>query len=180
MRSCRSAFALGVSAVLLAMLPFAAEAQGLKDLARGSYAQLSSIVDQVAANTGPNVVAMESTDAASGVKNENGRVTIAEEGTYFVIAAAQVGGLDGGSVTGSVKLWVRLNGQDVPNTNTEQYIQSPEFTAVQVCQGVYYLKSGDVLEVVYSATKPGLGMIVRKPENEPFIPSIIFSIFKID
>lgn len=141
-----------------------------------SFAQLSSSVDQLAADTSANDVVMESTDAASGMTNANGVVTIEEDGTYFIIAAGQVGG----DATGSVKIWIRVNGEDVANTNTEQFISGSDFTAVQVCQGVYALAAGDTVSVAYSATAPGLGLVVREPAGEPVVPSIIFSAFSVD
>jgi hypothetical protein len=41
------------------------------------------------------------------------------------------------------------------------------------------LRNGDTIEVVYSGSAPGLGLIVKKPEGEPVVPSIIFSAFKV-
>jgi len=141
-----------------------------------SFAQLSSAEPQLATSTEANTVVMESTDAAVGMTNDNGILTVEEGGTYFVIAAGQVGG----ESSGSVKIWIRVNGEDVPNTNTEQAIPSGSFTAVQVCQGVYELKAGDNISVAYSASGPGLGLIVREPEGEPLVPSIIFTAFKVN
>jgi hypothetical protein len=42
------------------------------------------------------------------------------------------------------------------------------------------LKAGDVVEVVYAASAPGLGLIASKPSGEPVVPSIIFTAYKID
>ena len=111
------------------------------------------------------------TDAANGMSNRDGVITISDTGAYFVVAAAQVGG----RAKGSVRLWMRINGKDVENSNTEQVVSNPSFTAVLVCQGVMELVKGDQVEMVYSSTAPGLGLIVRKPEGEPIVPSVTHS-----
>jgi hypothetical protein len=139
-----------------------------------SFMQASSNEEQLAKDTKPNVVRMM-LDTGAGITNRSGVATIHIEGVYFLMAAAQVGG----KAAGSVRLWFKVNGKDVVNSNTEQVIPDASFTAVLVSQGVLMLKDGDTVEVVYSGSAPGLGLIVKKPEGEPVVPSIIFSAFKV-
>ncbi len=141
------------------------------------FAQLSSTETQAAGAT-PKAVTLNSTDAAKGITNANGVVTLPEAGTYFVIAAGQVGSTTGGK--GTVRLWARQNGKDVDNSNTEQTVEGGS-TAVLVCQGVVEAKAGDKLELMFSASKSdqGLGLILKKPAGEPAIPSMILSAFKV-
>jgi hypothetical protein len=140
-----------------------------------SFLQASSTEEQLAKDTNPKAVMMK-TDAGGGIIFKNGFVTIRADGAYFLMAAAQVGG----KTAGSVRLWLRVNGKDVVNSNTEQVIPDASFTAVLVSQGVQMLRAGDMVEVVYSGSAPGLGLIVKKPEGEPVVPSIIFSAFKVN
>ncbi|HSL05514.1 MAG TPA: hypothetical protein VK901_18465 [Nitrospiraceae bacterium] len=140
-----------------------------------SFLQASSNEEQLAKDTKPNVVTMM-TDTGAGVTNKNGVVTIHIDGMYFWMAAAQVGG----KAAGSVRLWIKVNGKNVANSNTEQVIPDASFTAVLVSQGVQMLRDGDTVEAVYSGSVPGLGLIVKKPEGEPLVPSIIFSAFKVN
>jgi hypothetical protein len=140
------------------------------------FLQASSTEEQLTTDTRPHVVTMNSTDAEKGISNNNGAVTVSEDGAYFVVAAGQVGG----KVKGSVRIWMRANGKDVDNSNTEQLIADPAFTTVLVCQGVMELKKGDKVEVMYSGSAPGLGLIAKKPPGEPVVTSIIFSAFKIN
>jgi hypothetical protein len=142
------------------------------------YLQASSTDEQFATDTKPKAATMNSTDASKGLINQNGVVTAPEDGTYFVVAAGQIGSKPG--VTGTVRLWLRVNGKDVDNSNCEQSILDPAFTTVLVSQGLSELKKGDKVEVVFSGTVPGVGLIVRKPTGEPVVPSIIFSAYKID
>jgi hypothetical protein len=121
---------------------------------------------------------LNSTDAAKDVENDMGTVTIKQAGTYFVVAAGQAGSTDG-SGKGSARLWLRQNGKDVDNSNTEQTI-SPKYTAVLVCQGVGEVKQGDKLQLCQSARGSSVGMIASKPKGEPIVPSMIFSLVKVD
>jgi 2-keto-4-pentenoate hydratase/2-oxohepta-3-ene-1,7-dioic acid hydratase in catechol pathway len=97
-------------------------------------------------------------------------------GAFFLIAAAQAGG----KTKGLVRLWMRVNGKDVDNSNTEQIILDPSFTSVLVSQGVAELKRGDKVTVVFSGSEPGVGLVVKKPAGEPVVPSVIFSGWRID
>jgi hypothetical protein len=141
-----------------------------------SYLQASSTDEQLAADAKPKVVTMNSTDASKNIKQDKGVVTVNESGAFFLIAAAQVGG----KAKGLVRMWMRVNGKDVDNSNTEQIITDPSFTAVLVSQGVAELKRGDKVTVVFSGSEPGIGLVVKKPAGEPVVPSIIFSGWRID
>jgi len=141
-----------------------------------SYLQASSTEEQLASDTKPKVVTMNSTDASKNIKQEKGVIRVNESGAFFVMAAAQVGG----KAKGLVRMWMRLNGKDIDNSNTEQYISDPSFTAVLVCQGVAEMKRGDRIEVVFSGSETGVGLVVKKPTGEPVVPSVIFSGWRID
>ena len=139
-----------------------------------SYLQASSTEEQLATDTKPKVVTMNSTDASKNIKQEKGVVRFNETGAFFVMAAAQVGGKG----KGSVRMWMRLNGKDIDNSNTEQTVEGS--TSVVVCQGVGEFKAGDKLELMQSSTGSSIGMVASKPKGEPAIPSMILSVFRID
>ena len=122
--------AIFAGATLLASTAFAAP-----------FLQASSTENQFATDTKPKVVTMNSTDATSGITNDNGVVTVPEDGTYFLMAAAQVGG----KAAGQVRVWMRVNDADVGNSNTIQVLPDPAYTAVLVCQGLATLKKGTKL-----------------------------------
>ena len=145
-------------------------------VAAGAFLQASSNQEQLAADTNPRVVTLNLTDAASGLTNQNGVVTIATDGTYFVLAAAQVGG----KARGYVRMWMRVSGKDLASPDNEQVISGAGATALLLCQGVSELKKGDQLEMVYSGSAPGIGLVIHKPDSEPPVTSMIFSAFKLD
>ena len=116
-----------------------------------SYLQASSTDEQLATDTKPKVVTMNSTDASKNIKQEKGLVKVNESGAFFFVAAAQVGG----KTKGLVRMWMKINGKDVDNSNTEQLITDPSFTAVLVCQGVAEVKRGDKITVMFSGSEAG-------------------------
>jgi len=165
-----------MKATFSALLVSAALGAWAGSASAAGFIQASSTDEQLAADPKPKVVTMNSTDAAKNIKHEKGVITVNESGAYFLIAAAQVGG----KAKGLVRMWMRVNGKDVDNSNTEQIVTDPAFTAVLVCQGVAELKRGDKVTVVFSGSEPGVGLVVKKPQGEPVVPSMIFSGWKID
>ena len=95
--------------------------------AAGGYIQASSEEDQIAKDTKPVMITMASTDAAKGIKNNNGVVLLDQTGTYFTVVGVQVGSRGG---TGLVRLWFQTNGKDVDNSNCEQMVPTADYTTV--------------------------------------------------
>jgi hypothetical protein len=145
--------------------------------AAGGYIQASSEEDQIAKDTKPQLVTMNSTDAAKGLKNNKGVVILDQTGTYFTIVGVQVGSRGG---TGLVRLWFQTNGKDADNSNCEQMVPTPDFTTVMISQGVGEYKKGDKINAMFSGSAPGIGLVYKKPAGEPAVPSVIFSAWKID
>ena len=158
-------------AILVATLCTAAIHAQQADL--GSYAQLSSTQSQPA-NTTPKVVTLNQTDGASGFENQNGAITFKTPGTYFVIAAGQIGGTG----NGTVRLWMRQNGTDIGKSNTEQTIAGGS-TAVMVWQGLGAFDAGDKLQLAMAGKGAGTGIVASSPKGESGIPSMILSAFKV-
>jgi hypothetical protein len=146
--------------------------------AAGGYIQASSEQDQIVKEANkPQLVTMNSTDAAKGIKNANGVVTLDQSGTYFTIVGVQVGSRGG---TGLVRLWFQTNGKDADNSNCEQQVPTPDFTTVMISQGVGEYKKGDKVNAMISGSATGIGLVYKKPAGEPAVPSVIFSAWKID
>jgi len=162
--------AIAVSAMALA-LPSGA-------FAAGGYIQASSLEDQIVKEANkPQLVTMGSTDAAKGLKNNKGVVTLDQTGTYFTIVGVQVGSRGG---TGLVRLWFQTNGKDADNTNCEQTVPTADFTTVMISQGVGEYKRNDKINAMISGSATGIGLVYKKPAGEPAVPSVIFSAWKID
>jgi hypothetical protein len=107
-----------------------------------------------------------------------GTITVQHDGVYFAIAAGQVGSIDGKS-SGAVRLWLRLNGIDIAKSNTEQTV-TKNYTGVLVTQVVNPAREGDKLQLFISAKNSGMGLVATAPKGEPAVPSMIFSLVKVD
>ncbi len=148
------------------------------------YAQLSSSLSQKASLAG-SLVTMDSNDALGGLdhddKGKSPDVVIKADGVYFMVAAIQVG-KEKGDADDYIDVWMKQNGKDVDNSGCRQTIKDPKFTTVLVCQGIAECKAGDKFNVVISTNAPsdGVGIVKIAPKGEPAIPSIIFSIYKIN
>jgi hypothetical protein len=148
------------------------------------YAQLSSGLSQKASAEG-TLVTMDSNDALGGLvhddKGKSPDVVIKADGVYFMVAAIQVG-KQMGNADDYIDVWMKQNGKDVDNSGCRQTLKDPKFTTVLVCQGIAECKAGDKFNVVISTNAPsdGVGIVKIAPKGEPAIPSIIFSIYKID
>ena len=143
------------------------------------YLQASSSVTQCP-GTAPELVAMDMIDASSGVALEANQMTVSEAGAYLIVAAPQVG-REGGGPYGCFDLWLRVNGEDVANSNV-QLCQDEDSMAkdVIISQGIVPLEAGDVVEVMMSASNPEANICIEaiQPEGEPLVPAIIFSMIK--
>ncbi|CAF1382994.1 unnamed protein product [Adineta steineri] len=141
-----------------------------------AYAQLSSSQSQWGCTT-PKIVKLDNNDGSHHIKNNNGVMEFEEPGTYFVMAAAQCGSDENDGV-GDVRVWMRLNGEDMVDSNTIQTVDKD--TAVLVCQTAVEIKKGDKLEIVIATdvTEGTLGLVATKPQKESAVPSIIVSVFQ--
>jgi len=148
-----------------------------------TYAQISSTQDQRPSGTSPVLITMNRNDELSGIDHsaENpGDIRIKEAGVYVLIAAPQVGRTSGDKAR-YVDIWLRKNGQDIPNSNVRNVVGTDGDKDVIVNQTMMPFNSGDVVNVMMSieAANEGLGIETIKPDGEPTIPSIIFSMHKI-
>ncbi len=126
---------------------------------------------------------MKQNDEISGIEHSEknpGDISVNDDGVYVVIDAPQVGRTSG---TGErfVDIWLRRNGKDIPNSNVRNVVGTNGSKDVIVNQSMMSFKSGDVINVMMSVETPneGLGIETIRPEGEPTIPSIIFSMHKI-
>lgn len=143
------------------------------------YLQASSSMTQCP-GTAPELVAIDIIDAAEGITMENSRITVGEAGPYLIVAAPQVG-REGGGPYGCFDLWLRINGEDVANSNV-QLCQDDGSMAkdVIISQGIVPMAAGDELEVMMSASNPEAAICIEaiQPAGEPLVPAIIFSMIK--
>ncbi|CAF4154924.1 unnamed protein product, partial [Adineta steineri] len=145
------------------------------------YAQLFSSKTQLG-NSVSEVIILDSVSAANRIDitttEDHGTIKYSEAGVYFLVANAEVGSAEGTHASGEVHLWMRLNGKDMPNSNTIQTIRNGS-AVILICQTVIKLEAKDKVQLVFSTTNKELGVIVSKPKNEPRVPGMIFATFQL-
>jgi len=159
-----------------------------KDLGQVAYAQLSSAKTQRSKTSVPVKVKFELRDAISGIdfdpRIDNTSVGIIHDGAYFVMAAPQVGRLHADSTKPAcVNFFISINDKPLENSNVTLCLSKDDCTTkdVIVTQGIIPLKESDKVSVMMSTIdfEDGMGAEALNPEDEPTVPSIIFSIFRL-
>ncbi len=145
-----------------------------------AYAQLSSMLDQIPTSAAGTPVIMEIVHELKNVElNAKKDGVIAKEaGYYFILASAQIGSLRQNAL-GVLDLWFVINGEMIVNSNAQESLGKIKWTGLIISQQMVYLNAGDTLSLYFSTSKPKLGLVHLCPENEPAIPSFLFSMFKI-
>ncbi len=146
-----------------------------------AFAQLSCNHDQrpkKAKQATP--VSLNVNDAITGIEHfttkDNSIIRIKQSGLYFVIAAPQIGRKKG-SISRYVDVWIRKNGEDVPNSNIRANLYHGTSKDVVINQSMIPLSREDEIQIMMSVEtgNEGLGLEAIKPKGEPTIPSIILS-----
>ena len=132
------------------------------------YLQLSSSISF----DGRSSVLYDQIDAQDGIGYSQATgIEILKDGAYVIVFAPQTK-----VAKGCTSGWLRVNGEDVANSNVVYCTQSPKDTNVVVSQGVIPLQSGDVVTTEID----GEGVEAQFPTNAPQIPSAITSIWKLN
>ncbi len=125
-------------------------------------------------------VSLNVNDAITGIEHfttkDNSIIRIKQSGLYFVIAAPQIGRKKG-NTSRYVDVWMRKNGEDVPNSNIRANLYHGTSKDVIINQSMIPLFREDEIQVMMSVEtgNEGLGLEAIKPKGEPTIPSIILS-----
>jgi hypothetical protein len=137
----------------------------------------SSLVTQSGSANVSQSVTFDTTDKSDGVSiASNSQITFANSGTYSITFSAQILA-DGGQDT--VRLWLKKNGTNVPNTTTKLIAKNGEETVMTVNYVVDAI-ANDYYEVVFE-TEGGDGTLIFEPAsgNYPAVPSIILTAVQV-
>ena len=146
-----------------------------------AFAQLSCNHDQrpkKAKQATP--ISLNVNDAITGIEHfttkDNSIIKIKQSGLYFIIAAPQIGRKKG-NISRYVDVWIRKNGEDVPNSNIRANLYHGTSKDVIINQSMIPLTREDEVQVMMSVEtgNEGLGLEAIMPKGEPTIPSIILS-----
>ena len=136
-------------------------------VADGTYLQISSSISF----DGRSTVLYDQIDAQEniGYAPDTG-IEIYEDGAYIIVFAPQtkIG-------KGCTSAWIKVNSEDVPNSNVVYCTQSPKDTNVVISQGVLPLEDGDVVTTEID----GIGVEAQFPDDAPQIPSAITTVVRV-
>ncbi len=151
-----------------------------------AFAQLSCNHDQrpkKAKQATP--ISLNVNDAITGIEHfttkDNSIIRIKRSGLYFVITAPQIGRKKG-NTSRYLDVWMRKNGEDVPNSNIRANLYHGTSKDVIVNQTMIPLFREDELQLMMSVetANEGIGLEAIKPKGEPTIPSVILSMRMVE
>ena len=150
------------------------------------FAQLSCNVDQRPKKAKePTPIAFNINDSIVGVEHfttkDNSIIRIKRSGLYFVITAPQIGRKKG-NTSRYLDVWLRKNGEDVPNSNIRANLYHGTSKDVIVNQTMIPLLREDELQIMMSVetANEGIGLEAIMPKGEPTIPSVILSMRMVE
>lgn len=134
---------------------------------------------RITENDTPQVIIIDNVDGASGISldSQTGEFTVENESDYLIVAAPQVGRSNPGS-NANFRCWIRVNGENVPDSNVLLNLFHIDVKDVIISQGLIHLNAGDKIEVVMATDNVDAGVgaeAIQPTPNEPLVPAIIFS-----
>jgi hypothetical protein len=119
----------------------------------------STVTQRIEKDNEGQVVIIDLVDGARGVSLDpkTGSFTVEKEFDYLVMAAPQVGRLYPGD-NANFRCWLRVNGENVPDSNVLMNLFHVDVKDVIVSQGLIHLKAGDVLQVIMATDNAAAGV----------------------
>ena len=151
------------------------------------YLQLSDTTTQRPTHANPWPVVFSTNDGGNGISHTAGdsTITIQHSGVYNMVAQPQVN-RNGSAGTAKFHCWYQLNQgsgwTDVPNSNILLDMPNPNQDDVIIISLTTYLDAGDQVRVMISTSDPAKHVKLLPQlgiPDEPNIPSIIFTMFKL-
>lgn len=149
-----------------------------REFKRARYGQFYDTNIQIASaiNT-PQAITFNTTDVTRGVfiGTPSSRVYVDTEGVYNFLFSIQLDKTSGG--TGIFWAWPRINGVDVPDSNSQIQIQGNNAEQLVTIGYFFELKAGDYVEIMFAVNDVSV-QVEYFPASAfyPAIPSIILTV----
>jgi hypothetical protein len=119
------------------------------------------------------------TDYAAGVSIVNGsQITLENVGVYNLQFSAQI--VDTGAGDSTIRIWLKKNGTNVPNTATKIFLQANKETIASWNYVVPATSPNDYYELVWQSTDADARILYEAATgNFPAIPSIILTVTQV-
>ena len=150
---------------------------------RLQYGVFSDDTDQtqVAINT-PKAITFNRTEISSGITLDPGnpsRVVVERSGLYDFQFRLQVA--KSTSAAANIWIWPRINGVDVPRSNTQMSVAGSSTTAVPSWNFSFPLAEGDYVEFVWAVDSTTIYLDAdAAPAFGPSVPSVTLTVAKIN
>lgn len=149
-----------------------------REFKRARYGQFLDTTTQIAAaiNT-PQAITFNTTEVSNGVflGTPSSRVIVDTEGVYNFLFSIQLDKTSGG--TGVFWVWPRINGVDVPNSNSQVQIQGNNAEQLVTVGYFFEMKANDYVEIMYAVNDVSV-QVEAFPASAfyPSVPSIILTV----
>jgi hypothetical protein len=149
-----------------------------REFKRARYGQFYDTTPQTATaiNT-PEAVTFNTTDVSNGVYigSPTSRIYVDEHSIYNFLFSIQLDKTSGGS--GIFWVWPRINGVDVPDSNSQIQIQGNDAEQLVTVGYFFDLKAGDYVEIMFAVNDTTVQMdYFPASAFYPAIPSIILTV----
>lgn len=136
----------------------------------------------------PYAVTIDTTDYANGVSigSPTSRVVVSESGLYKFDSSMQIESTS--SSTKKLWLWPRVNGTDVPNSNSEITVAGNQTVLVPAWSWVISMAANDYFELMYAADDVDVDIVAKAATAgangtatfaRPAVPSIILEVTQV-
>lgn len=149
-----------------------------REFKRARYGQFLDTTTQIpAAINTPYAITFNTTEVSNGVflGTPSSRVIVDTEGVYNFLFSIQLDKTSGG--TGIFWVWPRINGVDVPNSNSQVQIQGNNAEQLVTVGYFFELKANDYVEIMYAVNDVSV-QVEAFPASAfyPSVPSIILTV----
>lgn len=145
-----------------------------------AHAQVYSLVTQTPISGTGTLVKMETVQDLNNFELSPSKdlLIARKDGNYLILITTQVGATTPGA-RGYVDYWAVKNGKPIPNSNNRQSVVISTFASTITTGYITPLAAGDTIGTMLSASGPSLGLVYIKPNAEPAIPSMNFTITRL-
>lgn len=140
----------------------------------GSY--FSTQDQTIAAINTPYPVTLNNVESEYKVMIQDGsKIVVPYDGTYNFEFSAQV--IKTSASSGEAYFWARINGVDVPNSNTKVEVSGSNAESVAAWNFMLSMNAGDFFQLVWAADSTAMLLdYVASPGVGPAIPSVIMTV----
>ena len=146
------------------------------------YGAFSDTTTQVVTSINSAIaMTFNTTDLANGVTvgSPTSRLVVAEQGVYNVQFSAQLDKSSGS--TGTIHIWLRKNGTNVPNTSSKVAIQGTAAETVAAWNFLVQLEPTNYVELMWSSDDANVVLHAASATSVyPAIPSVICTVTQVN